>query len=199
MTSHRTDRILPLIVPIGVWAFIGALIFFLREIEKLVGLYLLWVPLLTVLLGGALVLNLLALIVGAVSRCWRHCAYLVVAPLGIFAVFSSLPLIGVTPEKVRFVVSEPYLAWRIGGSPREPGEPRLMGFDWGEIGGAAGGNVMDYLVYDESDEIFIHDVMEQSIAWRRRAMSELPAWVIDGTGRVEQRFGRHFYLIRYAW
>ena len=114
VTSHRTDRILPLIVPIGVWAFIGALIFFLREIEKLVGLYLLWVPLLTVLLGGALVLNLLALIVGAVSRCWRHCAYLVVAPLGIFAVFSSLPLIGVTPEKVRFVVSEPYLAWRIG-------------------------------------------------------------------------------------
>lgn len=198
MRIAKRDAEMLALLPAAQWGFIGATLFFWSELEKILGLWLLWNMILDAQLGLGIAGSAVSIVASVCARDWRSFTSAVVSPLVILASLKLLPLIGVTPEWVRFQIAEPYYRWRVATSPRVPGEPRLLSFDWGERGGVAVWNVIDRLVYDESDEIGSGS-SNRSEAWLNRSAGVLDEWVRDGRDSRVVRLGLHFYLVRMSW
>jgi hypothetical protein len=173
-----------------------------HELDRILNLYLLVVPLIllpTVIVAIGLLVSLIA---NAVVRRWRRCASVIAAPVIAGTVFGLAAHLGVNPDRVRLEFTRAHYMAQIAQMPREADEPRLALFDWGQTGGAAVINIFHTLVYDESDEIALPSA-QRSAEWNRRVdnvaagstKSSILGIPSDNHSVEIKKLGRHFYLL----
>jgi hypothetical protein len=95
---------------------------------------------------------------------WRRVLSLMTAPVLWLALIRILVVIGITPDSLRFALTEHEYLAEIGRIDVPSTERRFKTFEWD---GTFVGKTYSTLVYDESDEIAVPEG-EQSTTWQRR-------------------------------
>lgn len=132
------------------WLGLGLLVYLSDEINRLLALWILLVPLLVIpavtlacMFVGGFIRNLWL-------RRWRSLVSVLVAPVVTAILFGGLVRYQLTPDWFRFQLTRPYYAWRVHNLPGP--SPRYHEWYWGETGGVATANIFYKLVYDETDK-----------------------------------------------
>jgi hypothetical protein len=172
------------------------LVAFSQELNRILNLWLLLVPLLLLPLG-LLVLTLTSSIIwNAMRGRWRRAVSAAIAPFA-----AAIPLIlcyqlGITPTWLRFQLSRTHFESEVALTSTANGVLRLRAFAWGETGGAAVANIFHTLVFDESDEIGLPPE-QRSASWLERAKDQRQLYsILRGRGApTVQRLSRHWYVV----
>ena len=170
------------------------------DLDRILGLYLLLVPLLLIPALVVLIGWTMALIRNAVLRRWRRVSSVLVAPIAACALFVVAGAAGVNSERIRLEIGKRHYLDQIAKlAPTD--EPRLKLFDWGGNGGAGVTSYIYTLVYDESDEVSL-PAQERSSAWRDRAGKLCPGtpmcailWPLAAKATAVKKVEGHFYLL----
>ena len=172
------------------------LVTFSHELDRILNLWLLLVPLLLLPLGLLLLTLASSIIRNAMGGRWRRAVSAAIAPFA-----AAIPLIlcyqlGITPTWLRFQLSRTHFENEVALTATTDGTPRLRAFAWGETGGAAVANIFHTLVFDESDEISL-PLERRSASWLERAKDQRQLYSIlreQGDPTV-QRLSRHWYVV----
>ncbi len=148
----------------GLWALAGmVLVAYATELDRLLNLYLLLLPVVAFPLLAIAVGLIVALIHNVIRRRWRRAASVIAGPAIAAALFLALGRAGISPPLLRLLAFRgDYLA-DVAMAPA----PRLLLWDWGSTGGAGVPNVFWTLVYDETDTLS-HPPDAWDPAWTRR-------------------------------
>jgi hypothetical protein len=194
----KADRFTP-------WYTVGTAAVFLLiwvgdDLDRIYNLYLMLVPILffpSLIWAGTLIV---ALIVSALRRHWRHALCVVAAPIIVWSLFIALGKLGITTKWVRLELSKSAYMAEVDALPVMSGG-RLKSWSWGKTGGAAVVNVFWTLVYDESDQI-VCPPSSRSAAWVSKAekdkglYSALRYHLDEPNYQVSiERLDGHFYVI----
>ena len=185
------------------WLIVFGLYFLLfvygNELDRILNLWLMLVPLLGLPAIVIAIYWLVALVINLARRYWRRLLSQLAAPFIAAAFFLVLRKAGVDPQTIRFAMNKHSYEAAIAGLPQAVG-PRFHKFDWGSTGGAAVVNIFFTLIYDESDELGLASEL-RTIAWRRRMTTECPPCEFsggDGSNATVKPMGGHFFLLTEA-
>jgi hypothetical protein len=114
------------------------------------------------------VFSLCALIRAVWCRMPRRASSALAGPLLAILLVNALPRVGMTSERIRFLLDRPWLEGQVNLIPDQNDEPKLAIFNMGDTGCAVCATVLDFVVFDESDEIAKSEE-QRSQDWRNRA------------------------------
>ncbi|MGV1791785.1 hypothetical protein [Rhizobium sp. A37_96] len=143
---------------------------------------------------------IVSLCVNSIRRRWRRVISLLATPLFLLIPLALLAAAGITPDRVRFALTQSAYLTAIRQSGTQSTEPRFNTFVWDDTFIS---KAYVFLVYDESDEIGL-PIGQQSEAWHQRIQKacdkskdcvNLNAQP-DEYIRVE-KLSNHFYLLSY--
>jgi hypothetical protein len=130
---------------------------------------------------------------------WRRVLSLLAAPVLLCGLFRLLVVVGITPDSVRFAITEHAYLTEVRGIDVPSTERRFKTFKWDSTFVA---KTYSTLVYDESDEIALPKG-DQSAAWQQRNQnlcSKLSADCVNLDPGSDQyitvrKIGDHFYIL----
>jgi hypothetical protein len=175
-----------------------------NDLDRIFNLYFLLVPLMLLPTMAVAIAWIVWLIRNSFLRRWRRLASVIVAPFVAYGFFILLGMLDINPDQIRFeFTQQSYLKQIAEKTSSEP--PRLEIFLWGTTGGAAVTNTLDYLIYDESDEVGL-PVAQRSAEWKSRAGAMCPGTfmcaIIAPPPQMAvkiKRMRRHFFLATAVW
>jgi hypothetical protein len=184
------------------WIIVYSIFFLSHELDKAFNLYILLVPIVLLPFLIMVIVMLVSWVRSAWLGRWLRFSSILAAPLIVAGVAWALNRFEITAEWTRFQLSRRYYLAKIVSAPRTNDEPLFAMFDWGESGGAGVSNVIDTLIYDETDQIGLPDA-KRSVEWKQRMEKGRQGSIrilAPETGHVHTTaFGQHFFLVRLVW
>lgn len=133
-----------------IWLAFGALIYCSDELDRLLNLSYLLIPVILLPAAAVAIVWLAGFTWNLWKRRWRSLASVVLAPVITVAIFGSLLKLRIDPDWIHFQFTRATylrLAHESGGA-----SPRHLQWDWGDTGAATGPNIFHTLVFDEADK-----------------------------------------------
>jgi hypothetical protein len=159
----------------------GTLIYLSDQLDRLLNLSLLLVPLLFVTTAGVAIAWLTGIVGGLRGSQPKALVSVLCAPVLTLALFGGLSKLHIDPDWIRFQIARPWYLKEIG-EGLEP-SPKYRQWNWGETGSAVGPNLFHRLVYDEADAPL-----------RGQPSAKEPGISFD-----VRPMGHHFFLVTGSW
>lgn len=162
---------------LNAWLGLGLLLYLSDELDRLLTLGILLVPVLILPAATVACIFLVGLIRHLWRRQWRSLLSVLVAPIVTAIQFGGLIRFQFAPDWFRFQFARPYYAWQARNLSGP--SPRYHECNWGGTGGVAAANIFFKLVYDETD----------------RTLERPTTGGQEGATYTVRSLGNHFFLV----
>lgn len=160
-----------------VWLVFGAIFYVSDELDRLLGLWLLLVPLIVVPGLAALGTFVVGLTANMWRRRWWQLVSVIAAPSLTIGLLAASISYQINTDWIRFQLTRSYYMKMV---KRLPGpSPKFQAWAWGDTGGAGAVNIFHTLVYDETDRPLERPVLAGH----------------EGATSTARPYGHHFFLV----
>jgi hypothetical protein len=177
--ARKSDRLSG--VHFYVWLAFGALVYFSDQLDRLLRLSFLLVPLLFIAATTVAIMSLTSIVRGLRGDRPKTLMSVLCAPALTLAIFGGLLTFHIDPDWIHFQMARSWYMKEIADSPGS--SPKHRQWNWGETGSAIGPNFVHTLVYDEADT---------PLRW-------LPSAKALGIAYDVRPMSNHFFLVTGSW